>query len=429
MKLSDLLDRDIIELNLKAKGEDEAIRELVSILHKTKKIKNPEEITTAVLERNKVSPTSLGNGVAIPHAAVEEIQEVVACLAVSKSGIIFGPADKTPIRIFFLFLSPLEESETHLQILSKAEGLFRNKRLCDSLLTANSKERLINEIINAERMGLDTYINLSEKEVLLELGTTERGLSEGEAKKRLQKYGPNTLEKIRGKPLFLRFLANLTNLFAILLWTAGILAFVANMPQLGWAVFAVIFINALFSFWQEYKAEKAVEALRELIPSYSRVLRDNQERRILTSEIAPGDIILLEEGDKVPADGRLFQAFDMRVDNSALTGESRPIYKIAEPILDGKDFLWTEMPNLVFGGTSILSGSGMAIVVATGMHSEIGKIAKLTQVIKEELSPLQKEMIKVTKVVSMLAVSMGFCSSSSATTSPTLQPSRASYLQ
>ncbi len=109
----------------------------------------------------------------------------------------------------------------------------------------------------------------------------------------------------------------------------------------------------------------------------------------------------------MPADGRLFEAFDMQIDNSALTGESRPVYKISEPVFDGKNFLWTEIPNLVFGGTNVLSGSGRAIVIATGMHSEIGKIARLTQVIKEELSPLQREMIKVTKVVSILAISMG----------------------
>jgi P-type Ca2+ transporter type 2C len=413
MKISDLLDKNTIELNLKPKKKEEVFRELVDILYRTKKIKNPQKVISALLEREKTAPTTLGNGAAIPHATIEGIRETIVCLAISQSGIDFeSPDNKSPVRVIFLFLSPLEESETLLQILSRAEGLLQNKKLYDTLLTVNSKEKLINEIINAERMGWDAYINLSKEEVLLEVGTTEKGLSEEEAKRRLQKYGSNILEKIRGKPLILRFSANLTNLFAILLWIAGILAFVANMPQLGWAMLAVIVINAVFSFWQEYKAEKAVEALRKLIPSYSVVLRDGKEKRILTSEIVPGDIILLEEGDKVPADGRLFEVFDMRIDNSVLTGESRPIYKTAEPIIDGKNFLWTEMPNLVCGGTSILSGSGKAIVIATGMHSEIGKIARLTQVIKEELSPLQKEMIKVTKIVSILAIGMGisfFC--------------------
>ena len=407
MKISDLINENTIQLDLKATKKDEAIRELLNILHKAQKIRNPEDIFISIAEREKALSTAFADRLAIPHSTIQGISEPVACLAISRDGIDFGSTDGKPANLIFLFLSPAEETETHLQILSKAEGLFRNRILFNALLATNSKKELIEEIRNAERMGWDAYINLSEEEVWSELETKKGGLSEQEARRRLEEFGPNILEKIRTTPLYLRFAANLTNLFAILLWVAGILAFVAGMPQLGWAILAVIFINASFSLWQEYKAEKAVEALRVLIPSYSRVLRDDQEKRILTSELVPGDIILLEEGDKLPADGRLFQAFDMRVDNSALTGESRPIYKISEPVLDGKNFLWTEMPNLVFGGTSILSGSGKAIVIATGMHTEIGKIARLTQVIKEDLSPLQKEMVKVTKVVSILAVSMG----------------------
>ncbi|MBI4228279.1 MAG: HAD-IC family P-type ATPase, partial [Deltaproteobacteria bacterium] len=379
----------------------------VGILHKNTKVKSVEDITSALLEKFKSEQSILVNGVAVPHALVDGIKEVVACLGISRGGIDSDSSNKGRSKIVFLFLSPREESETHLQILSRAEGLFQNKSLCSALLSAHSEKEVINEIINAERRGWDTYINLSEAEILFELGTKEDGLSEVEAGRRLKRYGPNILEKIRKRPLILRFTTNLTNLFAILLWIAGILAFIANLPQLGLAIVAVIIINALFSFWQEYKAEKAVEALRKLIPSHSLVLRNGKQKKILTSEIVPGDVIILGEGDKIPADGRLFEAFDMRVDNSALTGESRPIYKISEPLTDGKNFIWTEIPNLVFGGTSVLSGIGKAIVIATGMHSEIGKIARLTQVIREELSPLQKELINVTKVISVIAVCMG----------------------
>ncbi|HEX9830176.1 MAG TPA: HAD-IC family P-type ATPase, partial [Thermodesulfobacteriota bacterium] len=331
MKISNLLEESCIELNLKSSRREEAIRELVGILQKNNKVKSVEEIISALLEKFKSEQSILVNGVAVPHALVDGIKEVVACLGMSRAGIDFDSPDKERSQIVFLFLSPREESETHLQILSRAEGLFQNKSLCNSLISARSRKGAINEIINAERKRWDTYINLSEGEILFELGTGEAGLSEEEARRRLKRYGPNILEKIRKRPLILRFTANLTNLFAILLWTAGILAFVANLPQLGLAILAVIIINALFSFWQEYKAEKAVEALRELIPSYSRVLRDGKEKKILTSQIVPGDVILLDEGDRIPADGRLFETFDMRVDNSALTGESRPIYKISEP--------------------------------------------------------------------------------------------------
>jgi Ca2+-transporting ATPase len=407
MKISSLLDESLIELNLKVKGKEEAIRELVSILHRAKKIKDPDKLfDTLISEGNNTHFTYLDR-VVIPHALFDGIDEVVACFATFVPGVDFGVEDQRPIQIAFLFLSPVEESETHLQILSKAEGLFQNKRLCDAFVRADTRKRIITEILTAERMGWDTYINLSEGEVLSELETTEGGLSEQEASRRRDLYGPNILEKIHRKPLILRFFSNLTNLFALLLWVAGVLAFIANIPELGFAIIAVIIINAVFSFWQEYKAEKAVEALRQLIPSYSRVFRDGEEIKIMASEIVPGDVILLGEGDRIPADGRLFEAFDMRVDNSALTGESRPIYKISEPLMDGKNFIWSELPNLVFGGTSVLSGTGKAIVIATGMHSEIGKIARLTQVIKEELSPLQKELVNVTKVITVIAICMG----------------------
>ncbi len=407
MKISSLLDDNSISLNLSVKGKDEAIRELLSILHRAKKIKNPDQLFDSLISKGNNTHYTYIDGVAIPHALVDGLDEVVTGFATFTPGVDFDAEHQPPVQIVFLFLSPVGESETHLQILSKAEVLFQNKRLCDAFLRARTKKGIITEMLSAERMGLDTYINLSEEEVLTELETTEGGLSEQEASRRLDLYGPNILEKIRRKSLILRFLNNLTNLFALLLWVASVLSFVANIPELGFAIIAVIIVNAIFSFWQEYKAEKAVEALRMLIPSYSRVLRDGKEIKLLSSHVVPGDVILLGEGDKIPADGRLFEAFDMRVDNSALTGESRPIYKISEPLMNGKNFIWNELPNLDFGGTSVLSGTGKGIVIATGMHSEIGKIARLTQVIREELSPLQRELINVTKVISVIAVCMG----------------------
>src|SRR3989338_1214819 len=179
------------------------------------------------------------------------------------------------------------------------------------------------------------------------------------------------------------------------------------MPELGWALFLFILINASFSFWQEYKAERAVEALQKLLPQKVKVIREGKEREISSSGLVPGDIILLNEGDNIPADGRLIQADDMRVDNSPLTGESRPVYKVAESLENGKNFIWTEMPNLIFAGTGVLSGIGKAVVTATGMDTEIGKVAYLTQAIKPEMSPLQKEMVRVTKIVTWFAISLG----------------------
>ncbi|MDD1670807.1 MAG: hypothetical protein LUQ67_05790, partial [Methanomicrobiales archaeon] len=125
------------------------------------------------------------------------------------------------------------------------------------------------------------------------------GLSGTEAKERFQRYGPNRIHEIRGKPLYRKFLANFTHLMAILLWVGGIVGFIAQMPQLGIAIWMVNVINGFFSFWQEYQDEKATEALRRLLPHYVRVLRDGDEVRILADELVPGDLMILSEGDRI----------------------------------------------------------------------------------------------------------------------------------
>ena len=178
---------------------------------------------------------------------------------------------------------------------------------------------------------------------------------------------------------------------AVLLWVGGAVAFVARMPQLGVAVWLVNVINGVFSFWQEYRAEKATAALRRMLPTYARVLRDAEEKRIQAEELVPGDTMLLAEGDHVSADGRLVQAFELQADQSTLTGESRPVSKTDEPVVQ-TDLAYTELPNLVFAGTNVAAGTGKAIVFATGMDTEFGKIAGFTQALEDEPSPLQQEI-------------------------------------
>lgn len=406
MKISDILDSSLVELRLKSRRSREVVWELLGVLKREGRIKDFEKVLSGIREREVVSPSIVGDA-AIFHFTVDGVAEPIASLGVSALGVNFKPLDPAPIRIVFLLLSPPEESETHLQLLARVEGLFQRREFRERLVTSATKEKLFREVIEAESKGWDAFVNLSRDEVLAELRTGPEGISEEEAQRRLKRFGPNLIERTERRRLLFRFTSNLTNLFAILLWVAGVLALISKMPQLSFAIFIVILINAVFSFWQEYRAEKAIEALRKLIPSYARVLRSGAERRILASEIVPGDIVFLEAGDKVPADGRLIEAYDMRVDNSALTGESEPVYKTAEPVADRESYLWTDLPNLIFGGTSIMSGYGRAIVIATGMHSELGKVARLTQAIKTELSPLQREIVKVTKTISLLAVTMG----------------------
>jgi Ca2+-transporting ATPase len=252
-----------------------------------------------------------------------------------------------------------------------------------------------------------TYIyTLPVDEIFAALNSRPEGLNQSEVAERLRTYGSNVLREVKGKPLYLKFLANFTHLMAILLWIGGIVALIAQMPQLAIAVWMVNLINGIFSFWQEYRAEKATQALRKLLPAYARVLRDGEERRILAEELVPGDVILVEEGDSISADCRLVQESELRVDQSTLTGESRPVSKRVDPVVQ-QDITYTEIPNLIFSGTHIAAGTGKAVVFATGMSTEFGKIARLTQSVGEELSPLQREMSSVTKVVTLIAVLIG----------------------
>jgi P-type Ca2+ transporter type 2C len=261
---------------------------------------------------------------------------------------------------------------------------------------------------NQEKISIDrgSLASSSIAEVYTSLQTTSSGLTQTEAQERMVVYGKNALREVKGKPLYIKLLANFTHLMAVMLWIAGAAAFIAQMPQLGIAVWAVNIINGAFSFWQEFRAEKATEALKKLLPAYARVLRDGAEQKILAEELVPGDIILLGEGDSISADCRLVNTAELRCDQSTLTGESRPVEKkVAAYQLEGTSF--TEMPNVVFAGTHVAAGTGKAVVFATGMDTEFGKIANLTQEVVEELSPLQKEMKIATRIITFVALGVG----------------------
>jgi len=247
---------------------------------------------------------------------------------------------------------------------------------------------------------------LTPSEVFDLLKTTKSGLTSEEATARISTYGRNVLQVKKGKPLIVKFLSNFTHLMAILLWVGGAVGFIAQMPQLGIAVWMVNIINGSFSFFQEFRAEKATAALQKLLPFYATVTRNGEQTRVLADELVPGDIILLTEGDRISADARLVEENDLRIDQSTLTGESYPVRKTKDSVLRS-DLTHTEEPNLVFAGTNVASGSGVAIVFATGMGTEFGKIAGLTQNQKEEQSPLQKELGRLTKMITFMAVSIG----------------------
>ncbi len=247
---------------------------------------------------------------------------------------------------------------------------------------------------------------LRPEEVYRRLESSPEGLSEQEAAERLARYGPNELKETRKTPRWRVFLGNLTNFFAILLWIAAALSVVAGSIIVAVAIAAVIIINAIFAFWQEYKAEQAVEALRRLLPRRARVVREGQERVIEARELVPGDVVLLSEGDAISADARLVEAFQLATDNATLTGESMPVPKTADPLPEPGASL-VEVPNLIFAGTATATGTGKAVVYATGMTTEFGKIAGLTQTVSAGASPLQKQLARTVQIIAGLAIVEG----------------------
>jgi sodium/potassium-transporting ATPase subunit alpha len=242
-------------------------------------------------------------------------------------------------------------------------------------------------------MNVHTF---TREEVLRRLLTSEAGLRASEAGKRLQEYGLNEITEVRKTPLTVKFLSQFTHFLAILLWLATGLCFLSEylrpgegLLSLGIAIIGVIIINAVFTFIQEYRAERALTALKALLPFNVRVIRDGAEREMPAREVVPGDLVLLAEGDKVPADARLVEANRLMVNNAPLTGESDPKPRSAEPF-QGE---YLDSPNLVFAGTLVVSGKGLAVALATGMATEFGKIAHLTGAVEPGLSPLQREFL------------------------------------
>ncbi len=252
--------------------------------------------------------------------------------------------------------------------------------------------------------------NLTKEEVLHNLVTSENGLTEEEAKRRLSEFGLNEIEEVKKTSLFIRFLKQFIHFLAILLWIGAGLAILSEilhpgegMLTLGLAITGVIFINAVFTFVQEYRAEKSIEKLKLLLPFYVKVIREGKEREISARDVVPGDLIILLEGNKVPADSRLIDTTYLMLNNASLTGESEPVPAQHKPC-EGEII---ESRNIAFAGTTVVSGSGKAIVFATGMGTEFGRIAHLTSAVEAGLSPLQKEIVKVTRIIAFLSTIMG----------------------
>ena len=250
----------------------------------------------------------------------------------------------------------------------------------------------------------------TKEDVFRTLVASADGLSTEEVRRRLSEFGRNEITAIKGKSLILRLLGQFTHFLAIVLWLAAFFSFLSEylnpgegMLTLGLAIVAVIVINAVFTFSQEYRAEKALEALKKLLPFKVKAIRSGKESEVPAEDIVPGDLIRLAEGDKVPADLRLIEANALKVNNASLNGESEPMLRRIDPSPGDP----INSPNIAFAGTTIVSGNGVGIVFATGMRTEFGRIALLTETVTPGLSPLQKEIVKATRIVAVIAAVVG----------------------
>ena len=240
--------------------------------------------------------------------------------------------------------------------------------------------------------------------LLRDLKSTRSGLSSREAERRLVQYGPNVLVRRAGRRWPRELMRQFVHPLALLLWAAAALAWAAGIVPVAVAIVAVIVINAAFAFAQEAHAERAVEALARFMPAHAKVLRDGREQVVEATGLVPGDVLVIEEGDRISADARLLSG-RVEVDLSTLSGESMPMLRAAE-------FLDTHVPllqarDLVFSGTSCTEGDAQAVVFATGMQTELGRIAALSERVERDESPLETQVRRVAWLIALIALLMG----------------------
>ncbi len=251
---------------------------------------------------------------------------------------------------------------------------------------------------------------MSPQEAVETLETSVKGLGSEEAAKRLVEYGPNELQSKKKVTALEILLHQFTNIFVIILIVATVIAFYVDLSSNELPVDAIIIavivvLNSVIGFIQEYKSEKAMEAMKSLTAPKARLLRDGREITVAAREVVPGDIILLEAGDRVAADGRLIETIDLRTDEAVLTGESNPIDK--NPAALEENASVGDRINSVFTATFVTYGRGKAVVTSTGMKTEFGKIAETVQSVEEEEPPLQVKLDKFAKRIAYLVV--GVC--------------------
>lgn len=249
--------------------------------------------------------------------------------------------------------------------------------------------------------------------MLRAFGASRRGLGREETVRRRSSAGPNTLPPPQHRSIGTELLAQLTNMFAVVLMVAAGLTFlifflssppdVSNL-ELAFGILGVVVLNAIVGFVQEHSAERTAEALQAMVPQTARVIRDGALEEVRAEELVPGDLVVLEAGDAVSADCRVVEGHRLSIEMAALTGESQPVARTDEPVA-ARQLL--EARNCVFMGTSVLAGTGRAVVFATGLGSEFGRIYRLTAALPAEQSPLQRQVTSMARRVAAIAIAVG----------------------
>ena len=262
-------------------------------------------------------------------------------------------------------------------------------------------------------MGQTLWYTMPIVEVLKGLEATPQGLSREEAARRLERFGPNTLKEEKRISPWEIFLNQFKNFLILLLIAATVISVLLGETLDAIVIFAIVIASAVLGFYQEYRAEKALQALKAMASPTATVLRSSEEVEIPSAEVVPGDIMLLTAGDRMPADGRLLLSANVRVDEASLTGESTAVEKDAAAVLS-PDTGIGDRKNLVFAATVMTYGRGKAVVTGTGMETEFGRIAKMLQEVEEEPSPLAEKMDFIGKrlgvaclIISALVMGLG----------------------
>ncbi|MGW4561122.1 cation-translocating P-type ATPase [Streptomyces sp. NPDC004561] len=255
--------------------------------------------------------------------------------------------------------------------------------------------------------------SLTVSDVFAAMGSSPRGLTSAETTARQDRYGPNELPGVSHGHIWRRLVAQFTDLFAVVLLVSSAITFLAYLLgqprdpatlQLALAILGVVLLNAGIGFAQEYSAERTAESLQAMVPHTCRVLRDGERRELPARDLVPGDVVVLEAGDAIPADCRLVEAQETTVNNAALTGESDPVARVAEPVPSTPPL---QARNCVFMGTDQVAGTGKGVVIATGAATEFGRIFRLTAAAPRQQTPLQRQVAVMARRVAGVALATG----------------------